>query len=120
MRGEFVFTLLNASGLIPGKRMLHRTVGMRPNRGRSNPCITAARKGLGGRMSKVYASDSEAALHEAAIDALAIEFGRPVSEVRSQYERELQRLETGARIRDFLSVCATRHTREVLRMAGGN
>jgi DNA transposition AAA+ family ATPase len=68
-------------------------------------------------MENIYASDSEAALHEAAIDALASEMRRPAAEIKPYYEREVQRLQAGARIRDFLSVCAARHTREALRIA---
>jgi hypothetical protein len=66
-------------------------------------------------MGTIYASDVEAALHEAAIDSLASEMHRPVAEIKPQYERELVRLQDGARVRDFLSVCATRHLREALR-----
>jgi hypothetical protein len=66
-------------------------------------------------MATIYTSDKEAALHEAAIDALASEMHRPVTEIKPQYERELARLQDGARVRDFLSVCATRHIRQALR-----
>jgi hypothetical protein len=66
-------------------------------------------------MGTIYANENEAALHEAAIDALASEMRRPVAEIKSHYERELLRLQKGARVRDFLSVCATRHLRETLR-----
>jgi len=68
-------------------------------------------------MGTIYASDAEAALHEAAIDALASEMRRPAAEIKTHYERELQRLQKGARVREFLSVCATRHLREALRKA---
>jgi hypothetical protein len=66
-------------------------------------------------MATKYASESEAALHEAAIDALATEMHRPAAEIKTYYELELNRLMDGARVRDFLSVCATRHLRENLR-----
>lgn len=66
-------------------------------------------------MRDIYASAAEAALHEAAIDALAAELHRPVEEVKPYYEREVQLLLEGARIREFVSVCATRRAREVLR-----
>ncbi len=68
-------------------------------------------------MRTLYGSESEAALHEAAIDALAGETHRPAAEIKTYYERELQRLTDGARVRDFLSVCATRHIRQALRSA---
>ncbi len=54
-------------------------------------------------------------MHEAAIDALANEMHRPAAEIKLHYERELARLMNGARVRDFLSVCATRHIRQNLR-----
>jgi len=63
----------------------------------------------------IYASEVEAALHEAAIDSLANEMHRPVAEIKPHYERELARLQQGARVREFLSVCASRHIRETLR-----
>jgi hypothetical protein len=66
-------------------------------------------------MGEMYASAAEAALHEAAIDALAAELHRPPEEVKRYYEREIMTLLEGARIRDFLSVCATRRTRESMR-----
>ena len=61
------------------------------------------------------ASEKEAALIESAIEALASELHRPVSEIKPHYEREISHLRDGARVRDFLSVCATRRTREALR-----
>jgi len=67
-------------------------------------------------MGSIYATTSEAALHEAAIDALASEMHRPAAEVKAHYEREVLRLQDGARVREFVSVCAMRHTRETLRV----
>ncbi|SPE26551.1 conserved hypothetical protein [Burkholderiales bacterium] len=66
-------------------------------------------------MGTIYVNDAEAALHEAAIDALASEMRRPPAEIKAHYEKELQRLQKGARVREFLSVCATRHLRETFR-----
>ena len=66
-------------------------------------------------MGTLYATASEAALHEAAIDALATEMHRPAAEIKSAYEREVAFLMQGAKLREFLSVCATRRTRESLR-----
>jgi len=66
-------------------------------------------------MRTLYANEAEAALHEAAIDALAAEMRRPSAEIKEHYERELQRLQQGARVRDFLSVCTARHLRQTLR-----
>jgi hypothetical protein len=66
-------------------------------------------------MGRKDAKAMEADLHEAAIDALASELHRPVAEIKSRYEREIARLQEGARVREFLSVCATRRIRESLR-----
>jgi len=66
-------------------------------------------------MGTIYVNEAEAALHEAAIDALAAEMRRPIEEIKTHYERELKRLQEGARVRDFLSVCASRHLRQHFR-----
>jgi len=66
-------------------------------------------------MGTIYINEAEAALHEAAIDALASEMRRPAAEIKTHYEREFQRLQEGARVREFLSVCTTRHLRQALR-----
>jgi hypothetical protein len=70
-------------------------------------------------MGAKYANSSEEAIHEAAIEALANEMNCPIAEIKQHYEREYARLEEGARVREFLSVCATRHTRENLRHSHG-
>ena len=66
-------------------------------------------------MGTLFASDGESALHEAAIEALAAEMRRPAEEIKSHYHRELLRLQEGAVVRDFLSVCAVRHLRQAMR-----
>ena len=63
-------------------------------------------------MGTVYANESEAALHEAAIDALAGEMHRPAAEIKTHYERELQRLSNGAR---RCRVCQPRSVRSAWR-----
>ena len=68
-------------------------------------------------MGTLLTPEPDTALTDAAIDALAAEMRRPAAEVRSRYLHEYQRLENGARIRDFLSVCAVRHVRDTLRSA---
>ncbi len=57
----------------------------------------------------------EGARHDAAISSLVRETHRPESEIRTLYEQELVRLENGARVRDYLHICAIRHIRETLR-----
>ena len=66
-------------------------------------------------MGGIYANATEAAQHEAAIDALAAEMHRPAEEIKPHYEREVLILLKDARVREFLSLCATRRTRESLR-----
>lgn len=70
-------------------------------------------------MRPKYASAAEEAYHVAAIEALANEMRRPLAEVQHHYERELCRLQEGARVLDYLSVCAARRTRQTLRNANG-
>ncbi len=60
-------------------------------------------------------SHPETARHDAAISSLVRETHRSESEIRTLYEQELMRLENGARVRDYLHVCAIRHIRETLR-----
>jgi hypothetical protein len=64
-------------------------------------------------MGTKYADDGEEAQHETAIESLANETHRPVSEIRPPYDRAFHACRT-ARVRDCLSVCATRRTRKAL------
>jgi len=61
--------------------------------------------------SDLYQSEGEAQMHEAAMEALAGQVRLPLPEVRAVYEEELRRLLRDARIRDFVSVVATRRAR---------
>jgi len=70
-------------------------------------------------MGTMFASDAEVALHEAVIDSLAAEMHRPAEEIKQHYLREIERLQEGARVRDFISVCAVRHLRQTLRTSAG-
>jgi hypothetical protein len=65
-------------------------------------------------MAKIYDDQTEENLHRYAIESLAAELHYPVSEVRRIYEEEFVRLKTGARIKDFLVVFATRGARASL------
>jgi hypothetical protein len=55
------------------------------------------------------------ALHAEAIDTLAKDTGRPVQEVAEVYMRELARLESGARIFDYLPLLTSRYALTILR-----
>jgi hypothetical protein len=56
----------------------------------------------------------EPAKHRDAIEALAEELSRPVSEVKDAYESEFARLKQGARVTDYLALFASRRAREAL------
>jgi hypothetical protein len=60
-------------------------------------------------------STQEAMLHRNAIDVLIKDTKRSFAEVKQLYEAELARLESGAQIRQFLPLLASRHVRELLR-----
>lgn len=49
-----------------------------------------------------------------AIEALAEELSRPLSEVKNAYESELARLKQTARVTDYLPLFASRRAREAL------
>jgi len=55
------------------------------------------------------------ALHAEAIDTLARDTGRPVQEVAEVYMQELARLESGARIYDYLPLLTSRYALTILR-----
>ena len=55
-----------------------------------------------------------------AIEEIALESGRPLSEVKSIYEAELARLKADANIRDYLLLFASRRTREALVQGSGH
>ena len=49
------------------------------------------------------------------IHQLACETQRPVEEVRKMYERQLERLESHAKVTAYVEILARRKTREALR-----
>jgi hypothetical protein len=55
-----------------------------------------------------------------AIEEIALESGRPMSEVKSIYEAELARLKADANIRHYLLLFASRRTREALVQGSGH
>jgi hypothetical protein len=65
-------------------------------------------------MGTIYRDDDEEALHLFAIETLAQETKQPVASVKSVYETEFVRLESGARVRDYLALFASRRARESL------
>jgi len=67
---------------------------------------------------ELYKTDDERRQHRRAIETVAHDVKRPVEEVQSLYESELASLGRGARVRDFLSVLASRQVRLSLRQRG--
>ncbi|MBC8007820.1 MAG: DUF3562 domain-containing protein [Prolixibacteraceae bacterium] len=66
-------------------------------------------------MSTLDLNPMEKAKHLKAIQRLAGEIGRDVALVKDTYEHELERLQDGARVRDYLPLLTARHTMEILR-----
>ena len=60
-------------------------------------------------------SPAEQRLHDRAIDALADEMHLDAVEIREVYERQYLRLQSMARVRDYLHVLVARHVRSALR-----
>jgi hypothetical protein len=59
----------------------------------------------------LYDTEDEKRQHWRAIEGVARDMQRPVDEVRSLYEAELATLRQEARVKDFLSVLASRSVR---------
>ena len=66
-------------------------------------------------MTPEYSSPNEEAAHLRAIETLAAEIGCDISDVKSVYERELARLQAGARLREYLVLLTSRYTMEAIR-----
>jgi hypothetical protein len=65
-------------------------------------------------MIKRHEAADNANLQLNAIEEIAVESGRPTSEVKKIYEAELARLKADAHVRDYLLLFASRRTREAL------
>jgi hypothetical protein len=65
-------------------------------------------------MTQAHEAADDANPHLNAIEEIAVESGRPVSQVQSIYEAELARLEADAHVRDYVLLFASRRTREAL------
>lgn len=62
-----------------------------------------------------YATDAERDLYRARGMRLAKELGAPESDVLTAYEAEVERLMTGARIKDFISILAEKQVKDRFR-----
>jgi hypothetical protein len=65
-------------------------------------------------MTELYDNEGEKSQHSFAIESLVRDLGLPLDEVHRHYEEALKNLKTGARVRLFLSVLASRRVRETL------
>ena len=70
-------------------------------------------------MTALYETAVEATAHEGAIASLIEETELPAELVRRVYERELNQLKPGVRVKDYLLLFAVRRTREALRSTRG-
>jgi hypothetical protein len=59
----------------------------------------------------LYDNEDERRQHDRAMELVARDLHRPVEDVRPLYESELAALRQGARVKDFLSVLASRYAR---------
>jgi hypothetical protein len=71
-------------------------------------------------MIKRHEAADDANLQLNAIEQIALESGRPMSEVKRIYEAELARLKADAHVRDYLLLFASRRTREALVHGSGH
>jgi hypothetical protein len=71
-------------------------------------------------MTQPHEAADDANQHLNAIEEIAVESGRPMSEVQSIYEAELARLEADAHVRDYVLLFASRRTREALVHGSGH
>jgi hypothetical protein len=69
-------------------------------------------------MSSLFNSDKEAVRHESVISSLRSRTGAPLAEVRSLFAREFSRLESGAKVRSYLSILTASNVRTMLRRKG--
>ena len=65
-------------------------------------------------MRSIYDNSEQEALHLNAMKALAAETGRDFALVRQVYEVELARLQSGARLSEYVLLLSSRRTRETL------
>jgi hypothetical protein len=65
-------------------------------------------------MTPEYASAIEQASHVKAMYSLAEELHAPIEKVKQTYELEFGRLQSGAKLRDYLPVLTARRVRQAL------
>jgi hypothetical protein len=65
-------------------------------------------------VERLYDTDDEQRQHWRAMESVARDVKRPIEEIRPLYESELADLRREARVKDFLSVLASRYVRLAL------
>ena len=65
--------------------------------------------------AQLYNGNVEWKQHETAIQGLAKELGMPLPDISRVYREALTELESHAKIKDFLSVFASRRVRELIK-----
>lgn len=69
-------------------------------------------------MSNLYQSDKEFQQHSKAIHTIADQYHIQESQIREIYETELSKLQVAAKFKQYLSVLAMRHVKEMLHKSG--
>jgi hypothetical protein len=62
----------------------------------------------------LYKDPKDEALHQRAIEKLAVKLNRPIAPVKIIYEKEYARLKGDAKVTKFLGVFASRRARDAL------
>lgn len=65
--------------------------------------------------ANLYETDKERQLHLRAVETVAKDIGRAVSDVMTVYESELGQLKQSARVKDFLPVLVSQRVKTIFR-----
>lgn len=65
-------------------------------------------------MVELYEDEKEKLRHLSAMKMLARDLGIPIQEIGALYERALEEMKKSARVKDYLSILASRQVRNLL------
>lgn len=65
-------------------------------------------------MVDLYSDEKEKSHHLSAMKKLASDLGRPIHEIGALYESALEEMKKTARVKDYLSILASRRVKEFL------
>lgn len=65
-------------------------------------------------MVDLYGDEKEKSHHQSAVRNLARDLGMPIQEIGALYERALEEIKKTARVKDYLSIFASRQVKEFL------